>query len=46
MHKDPFEDRQMVVEEHDVLKDGAGIQVTRSFQTSSSHGSQTAHSVR
>lgn len=46
MRKDPFEDRGMVVEEHDILKNEDGIQVTRSFQTTSSHGSQTAHSVR
>lgn len=46
MRKDSFEDREVVVEERDILKSGSGIQVTRSFQTSSSHGSQTAHSVR
>lgn len=39
MSKDPFEDRE-------VLKNGAGIQITRSFQTTSSHGSQTGQSVR
>lgn len=38
--KDPFEDRAAVA------KDGSGIQVTRSFQTSSSHGSQNPPSVR
>lgn len=38
MSKDPFKDRA-------VLKNGSGIQVTRSFQTTSSHGSQTANAV-